>query len=66
MSPNPSINTNRFLSLAEINRLLPGLELTKAEMSKMVKGHLVISMTDNGLRKVHLGSLFELLNLHIL
>ena len=66
MSPNPPIQFNQFLSLAEINALLPDTQLTEADLDNIERGHLVITKTDNGLRKVHLGSLLELLRLHIL
>ncbi len=65
MSPNPPIHFNQFLSLAEINALLPDTQLTEADLDNIERGRLVITKTADGLRKVHLGSLFELLKLHI-
>ena len=65
MSPNPLTHFNQFLSLAEINALLPDTQLTEADLDHIERGRLVITQTADGLRKVHLGSLFELLKLHI-
>jgi len=66
MSPNPSINLNKFLSLAEISILLPETLLEEDDLEFMEKGRLVITRIEDGILKIHLGSFIELLKLHIL
>lgn len=66
MSPNPPLTFHQFLTLPEINRFLPDVVLEETDLDLLERGRLVITKTDNGLRKVHLGSLMELLQLHLL